>query len=56
MVGGLFALLGGVTATLPTLLMALRISVPIWLQGSLYEFSVGVAGLLGSMVGASFCR
>jgi hypothetical protein len=55
-VGGLFALLAGFIATLPTLLMALRVSVPIWLQGSLYEFSVGVAGLLGSMIGASFCR
>ena len=55
-VGGLFALFAGVLSTLPSVLMALKITVPLWLLGSLYEFSVGVAGLLGSMIGASFLR
>ena len=55
-VGGLFALFAGIVSTLPSVLMALKITVPLWLLGSLYEFSVGVAGLLGSMIGASFLR
>lgn len=55
-VGGLFALFAGVIATLPSVLMSLRITVPLWLLGSLYEYSVGVAGLLGAMLGLSFCR
>ena len=55
-VGGLFALLAAFVATLPSLFMAVNITVPIFLLGSLYEYSVGVAGLLGSMVGCSFCR
>ncbi|QDZ24942.1 hypothetical protein HOP50_15g74850 [Chloropicon primus] len=55
-VGGLFALFAGVVSFVPQVLMALRLTVPMWLLGSLYEFSVGVAGLVGSMIGASFCR
>jgi len=55
-VGGLFALSAGLLSLLPQVLMAANLRVPLWLLGSLYEYSVGVAGLLGAMVGASFCR
>ncbi len=48
-VGGLFALFAAVVATLPSVLMALRLTVPLWLLGSLYEYVCNVQLLFSSL-------
>ncbi len=56
LVAGCFSLCLVAVSLLPTILQTLRIRLPIWLMGSLFEFVMGSAGLFGGMCAASFLR